>query len=384
MNLIYFYDSLSIGPNKKALSQCINLVKNGLTVKLFIVVPRRTINLASEFSDLTKLALSDHSTGSSIFHRIRHQFELRNVLIDLIKSSSKSDIIYIRYPYPLFYMLLPISKRGRSCVIVNEHNTIGYNQSKLAGFYLSMIIDLLVGKMILRNTDGIVGVTDEITSYELMRSGDLNKPHITIGNGIDVNKIKLRKPPAYIDQELKIICVASFSRWHAIDRLLYGLLLYRGDRTIRVYLVGDGLELNNIRKMTNDLKLDNYIIFTGILSGNDLDDLFNTSHIAVGSLGLHRIDMKEGSILKAREYCARGIPFIYGCFDSDFPINFPYIKRIPGDESPIDIEEIIHFAEKIYSDTEHHKKMRAYAEKNLDWSVKMKKLTDFCATLVEK
>jgi hypothetical protein len=58
--------------------------------------------------------------------------------------------------------------------------------------------------------------------------------------------------------------------------------------------------------------------------------------------------------------------------------------KVPSDESPIDIEEVIRFTEKVYSDPEHHLKMRAYAEEKLDWSVKMKKLKEFCETLFEE
>ena len=136
--------------------------------------------------------------------------------------------------------------------------------------------------------------------------------------------------------------------------------------------------------MAKDLKLEDNVAFIGFMNGSVLDDLFDRSHIAVGSLGMHRLGMIEGSTLKAREYCARGIPFLYGCFDPDFSDDFPYIMKVPGDENPIDIEEIIRFAEKVYSDPEHHIKMRAYAKERLDWSVKMKRLKEFCDHLIEK
>jgi len=102
----------------------------------------------------------------------------------------------------------------------------------------------------------------------------------------------------------------------------------------------------------------------------------------VGSLGIHRIGLKEASILKAREYCARGIPFIYGIADPDFPADFPYILHLPADESPIDIEQVITFADRVLADPDHPQKMHRYAEEHLDWSVKMKRLKDFLEALV--
>jgi hypothetical protein len=38
----------------------------------------------------------------------------------------------------------------------------------------------------------------------------------------------------------------------------------------------------------------------------------------------------------------------------------------------------------VYEDFDHPQKMRAYASKNLDWSVKMKKLKSFLETLVDE
>ena len=372
------------GHGKKILSQCNQLIKTGLEVNLLLVVDKEIEGLKLGFIRTMKLNENDSNTRSDIISKIRRQRELRKILINLIESASSSDIIYLRYPYPLFYMLWPFSRRRKICKIVGEHNTIEHKEFKLVGSYLFFFVDLMVGKLMRRRADGIVGVTNEITSYEIMRSGDFNKPHITIGNGIEVEKIRLRKPPIYTGKELRILCVASFlSRWHGFDRLLRGLALYRGSIKVRVYIVGDGQELLDLRQMVKDLKLEGIVVFTGFISGSAFDDLFDTFHIAVGSLALHRMDMKEASVLKARDYCARGIPFLYGSSDPDFPDDLAYIFKVPADETPINIEDVIRFAGRVYSDPEHHVKMRTYAEENLDWSIKMKKLKEFCESLVE-
>jgi hypothetical protein len=87
------------------------------------------------------------------------------------------------------------------------------------------------------------------------------------------------------------------------------------------------------------------------------------------------------SELKSREYCARGIPFIIACGDSDFPPDFPAILKLLPDESPIDMHRVILFASVISRDSDHAQNMRHYARENLDWSVKMKKLKMFLESL---
>jgi hypothetical protein len=65
----------------------------------------------------------------------------------------------------------------------------------------------------------------------------------------------------------------------------------------------------NLKNLASRLRINDHIIFHGFVHGKELDRLFEQNHIAVGSLGIHRIGLNQLSILKAREYCARGIPF---------------------------------------------------------------------------
>jgi hypothetical protein len=99
--------------------------------------------------------------------------------------------------------------------------------------------------------------------------------------------------------------------------------------------------------------------------------------VAIGALGIHRKKLSESSTLKSREYCSRGIPYIIASTDPDFPPDFPYLLRIPEDETAIDIEKVLGFVSRIYQDPDHPQKMRRYAEEHLDWSIKMHTLKTF-------
>jgi hypothetical protein len=150
---------------------------------------------------------------------------------------------------------------------------------------------------------------------------------------------------------------------------------------IYLHIVGYGVELPVIKKMVKDLSITDTIFFYGRLYGEDLDEIFNRCDIAIGSLGIHRIGLHEAATLKAREYCARGIPFIYGINDVDFPLDFPYVLHIPADESPVDMIDVIRFAKTLYSDLSFSIKMREYAKQSLDWSIKALKLKQFLVSL---
>ena len=170
----------------------------------------------------------------------------------------------------------------------------------------------------------------------------------------------------------------NISKSHGLDRLIRGLLKYEGSVDIILHIIGPKTnEIKNTKKLIDNNNLNNRIIFYGLLSGENYNILFNKCHIAIGVLAPHRKGLKETCALKNREYCARGIPFIYAGNDPDFQSNFTYILEFPSNETPIEIENIINFSMKIYKNKKHNIEMRKYALKNTDWLVKMKKLSDF-------
>jgi len=291
-------------------------------------------------------------------------------------------VIYLRYPYPVFYYIWNFLTKDKKTKVITEHNTIIHEECKLLHLHTAYLMDLLFGNFLRGLSDGIVGVTEEITEYEVKRSGNPHKPHITIGNGIEVRSVTIRNPIDFAGEELDLLCVASVSRWHGLDRLLKGIYTYDGNTKVRLHIVGDSKEVEDLKKLATDYKLGDAVIFHGFLCGKPLDDMFNQCHIGVGSLGMHRKGLKMTSELKIREYTARGIPFLYGASDPDFPEDFPYLMKVPPDESAIDIKDVISFAKKVYVDPYHPMKMRGHAIENLDWSVKMKKLKNFCESLV--
>jgi hypothetical protein len=175
--------------------------------------------------------------------------------------------------------------------------------------------------------------------------------------------------------------VGNVSHWHGLDRALKGVEAYHGSVNICLHIVGSGKEMLRLREMTQEMGLGERVLFPGYLTGDDLDMYFDRCHIALGTLGIHRIGMKQASVLKAREYCARGIPFILGYSDPDFPQEFPYMMEVPAEDSPINMSAIVRFAQDAYAYPDHHIIMRRYAQDKLDWGVKMNILVQFCKSL---
>nr|WP_319375694.1 glycosyltransferase [uncultured Methanoregula sp.] len=373
---IFFGNAVS-GVQKKLLSQvmCLNYI--GLDSEILSITGAEDITPAEQHVRKIIIPSLELRSPDTILGKIRRNTLCDNAYKQIIGTLGTGDILYTRKPTPS-RIIRNILKQPRKCKIIVEYQTKERGELWINRSYLGLINDLLYGNAIRRYTDGIVGVTNEITRYELTRSGNPKKPHITIGNGIDVASVSVRTPPRFNGETLNLLCVAYVSRWHGLDRLIMGVGSYGGPVKVTLHIVGGGTEIPQLKKLTNELNLTNKIIFHGAKTGQDLDYFFNICHIAIGSLGIHRIGLTEASTLKAREYCARGIPYLMACPDPDFSNDFDYIFKIPANEKAIEIENVVEFANCVLIDTDHPQKMRMYASKHLDWQIKMKKLKVFC------
>lgn len=238
---------------------------------------------------------------------------------------------------------------------------------------------ILLEKYIKSRANAVVSVTNEITDHNRTVTGNRLR-YLTLGNGVEVSSIPMRHPPGLQD-ECHVLCVAGVAYWHGLDRFIMSLKDYTGHRKIHLHIVGDGEELPNIKALVSALHLESKVTFYGFRSGKELDTMFNQCHIAIGSLAGFRVNLNELSSLKSREYCARGIPFMMASKDSDFPENWDYIQMVPATEEPIDMNLVLAFAERVMEDSNHHKKMREYAETHLDWLAKMKVLKEFLISI---
>lgn len=202
------------------------------------------------------------------------------------------------------------------------------------------------------------------------------KRTVEIGNGIDVDAIVPRSSaPSWPAPVLQVIAVASVAKWHGYDRLLRAVKTFVDgpDRPfdIHVTIVGEGPALPSLRELCESLGLQQRVTFAGTVTGPALHELYSQSHVAVGSLGLHRIGLTQASVLKAREYCAIGIPFIASGDDPDFPSTMPFRVVVSGSEDTNDVRKAFETVSRDLTAMDHSRQ-RQYAIDRLDWRHKVK------------
>ena len=178
----------------------------------------------------------------------------------------------------------------------------------------------------------------------------MGKPCIEIRNGIEVDEIsprQVRDP----DGKIHLLAVAMMAPWQGYDRLIEGMHQYYatgGKMDIILHLVGQGPELERYRSMSDGYDLKNRVLIYGQLHGDELDAMYNIADIGVGSLGVHRKNVRKTNTLKVLEYIAKGLPVICEHSEYGIPKNNPYRFTVADDDSSLDINAILRFYDSIY------------------------------------
>ncbi len=231
----------------------------------------------------------------------------------------------------------------------------------------------------LSNCRGLIAVTDEIRCKGISRIPK-EIPSITISNGVELAKIAMTGFVPFDGRTLNIACVTSILfPWGGLDRLLKSLAKYNGSVKINLHVIGPIDE-----KLFNQYGYE-HVRFYGAQKGNLLDEIMKKMNIAVSVLALFRKNMAEASALRTRGYLARGLPFFLAYEDADLaqvPHDRRFYLSFPNDESLLDIDKIISFAEDMTKrGSEISIYMREYARKYVDISAKTRQLWDFVESI---
>ena len=146
------------------------------------------------------------------------------------------------------------------------------------------------------------------------------------------------------------------------------------------YFVGDGNELINYIKLVESLDLKDRFVFHGFLDSDELLDIYNHASLAIGTLGMYKKNLYYSCDLKSREALARGIPLVIGCKTQLYDENYKYFIEFPNDDSDLNIQSIIDFHDRIYSEESGNivtDNIRRFGEKHVDIRVCMEPVIDY-------
>ena len=288
------------------------------------------------------------------------------------------DICYIRYPLADWAFMYMVKVLHKICTVFVEIPTYPYDKeasdNKNIIGALNYRQDKLNRKHLHKYVNRIVTFSDDQQIF--------NVDCINIKNGIAIDAIKYLGDELNYQHDIHLIGVALVINAHGYDRVINGLKsYYQSDlqNKPKVYfdIVGDGPELENLKRLSKENNVEEYVVFHGRKFGKDLDAIVQCSQIGVAFFGGHRVGTQKRSALKTREYCAMGLPFIGSGEDDPFSSDkCLFYKVFPANEDPIDINEVVSFAEYIAAHPDIHGQMRQYAEENLTWEKQLSKVLE--------
>ena len=330
------------------------------------------------------------SPGSGLTHRFSrvareyvasHSFDVLYMRLDRVNSdvvaicrtarangAKRIVIEFPNYPYLMDYIhsvdgVRPISRRI----------------SARAKVLATAAADRLAAPRLKGLVDAVALIGNPADSYFGIRA-------VNISNGIDVDAMS-QVPPKQNPDEIVLVGVAGTLWWQAYDRVLEGMHAYRqahpeGPRVRFILVGGDAKEMPDFLALVHKLELDDDVECPGFKTGEELAAIYARADLGVSKLGCYRRGLTSCSSLKAREYCAKGLPFLYTCEDSIENENVDFALRLPNDPSPVDMEAVVRFVRDCRKNGGLAREEREFARKHYDWKNIMRQVLVFAGAAV--
>lgn len=337
---VHFQGRESIGVSKKIDMQMEELEKSYEMTEVEIGAPQRSLLRRLIGLWPTASILRDYEAG--------------------LRQIQNPDFLYIRRTVAdkaYVGFLREIRRRYPKCRIIIEIFTYPYDKDDFGKwnawpFYLK---ERLYRPRLKKYVDRFVTYTQDQEIFGV--------PTIPAANGICVEKVKVVRGQ-FEKGRIRLIAVAFMQRHHGYERLLEGLAGYyregEGEYRVELSLVGDGPEKSFYQELSEKYQLSEYVHFYPTVSGEELDELYNHSDIALTSFGMYKLGMYgKVSVLKSRECMAKGMLMLSGCEIDVLGEDYPFVLNFPNDKTPVDICRVASFYQQIVQQHPDKEKLAA-------------------------
>lgn len=213
-----------------------------------------------------------------------------------IIKSWNLDVIHSQTEFGVGYFSRIVAKKLNIPVVHTYHTLYEDYVHYVTHGHFNNLAKKLVIKMTKyyceKKCDELIVPTDKIKDLFVNKYG-IKKYANVIPTGIDTEKFKLneeiKKEITKINKKYKIkdtdFVIGSVGRIapeKSFDKLLYNIKdMVKVNNNIKVMLVGGGPELENLQKLTKELKLDSFVIFTDKVDYSVVPAYFNTFDVVV-------------------------------------------------------------------------------------------------------
>lgn len=237
----------------------------------------------------------EYSNEKNIVSRLRFTIAAYNTAKKL-----NADIIegynFITY-LPAYYA----AKKNNSKKIITYHEIWIGDWIKNKGFLTGFLGEIWERKTLSLKWDHIISVSD-FTAKKISKCSKYKNKIKVVPNGIDLNHY-ITKSKKY--ETPTIITVSRLTKFKRVKDIIYATYLIKKDiPNIKLIIIGKGDEINNLRDLTNRLKIKDNVEFAGFVDEEKLKILLNKSHVFCSASVL------EGFGIVILEAMASGLPYV--------------------------------------------------------------------------
>jgi glycosyltransferase involved in cell wall biosynthesis len=172
----------------------------------------------------------------------------------------------------------------------------------------------ILEKLSLKLADLVITTNESYREIDIRRGGIDPRKVFVVRNGPDVNRLKMTAPDSKLIEMQKTILVyiGVMGPQDGVDYLLRALrhLVYDLGRTnVYCVVIGNGDSVGDLKALAGELKIDEYLWFTGYVPDDDLIRYLSTADICVcpdPSSPLNDVS----TWIKIMEYMALGKPIV--------------------------------------------------------------------------
>jgi glycosyltransferase involved in cell wall biosynthesis len=225
---------------------------------------------------------------------------------------------------------------------------------------------MLLENLSLRLSDIAIATNETYKEIQINRGGIKPENVYVVRNGPDLNRVKL----VPTDEKLKAMgktilgYIGAMNPQDGVDYLLRSLshLVYKLKRSdFYCVIIGSGDSFEDLKSIAKELKIENHVWFTGIISDDDVFRYLSTADICIGpdpSSPLNDVS----TWIKIMEYMALGKPIVsFDLKETRYSAQEAAIYIEPNDEA-----KFAQAIAKLMDDADLRKKLGEFGKKRVE------------------
>ena len=235
----------------------------------------------------------------------RCQSEIKDVAIQLGRKEKFDFIFTVFHPFHLVpKAAVEAAKELKIPSIVKIDDAIYQKSSGIKS--IQRKIEKIVNGKTLRNADYVLVVNEE-TKNVVEKEYDVKPENMfIIPNGVDLSLFKKSEKK----NQKKIIFTGAMYHHRGLDILLDSIpKIVKQFPDVKFVLIGSGTEMENLKQIVQEKKIDNNIEFKGWIDRKNIPENIQDAILGIGPLRL--TEVTKGALpIKVLEYMASSLPII--------------------------------------------------------------------------